>query len=102
MLNTVRATVTPSGTIVFDEAVNLVRPTAVLVTLLDEAVAELGLEAAKREALVRTFEASGKTVAEFSDMYGLDAAEVARVVERVGREKAAAAAEALASQGVAG
>ena len=71
-------------------------------TLLDEAVAELGLEAAKREALVRTFEASGKTVAEFSDMYGLDAAEVARVVERVGREKAAAAAEALASQGVSG
>ncbi len=69
-------------------------------TLLDEAVAELGLEAAKRDALVRTFEASGKTVAEFSDMYGLDAAEVARVVERVGREKAAAAAAALASQGV--
>jgi len=60
--------------------------------LLDEAVAELGLEAAKREALVRTFEASGKTVAEFSDMYGLNAAEVTSVVERVGREKAAAAA----------
>jgi len=59
--------------------------------LLDEAVAELGLEAAKREALVRTFEASGKTVAEFSDMYGLDAAEVTSVVERVAREKAAAA-----------
>lgn len=38
MFNTVRATVTPSGTIVFDEAVNLVRPTAVLVTMLDEAV----------------------------------------------------------------
>lgn len=60
--------------------------------LLDEAVAELGLEAAKREALVRTFEASGKTVAEFSDMYGMNAAEVAGVVERVGREKAEAAA----------
>ena len=60
--------------------------------LLDEAVAELGLEAAKRDALVRTFEASGKTVAEFSDMYGLDAAEVTSVVERVAREKAAAAA----------
>ena len=59
--------------------------------LLDEAVAELGLEAAKREALVRTFEASGKTVAEFSDMYGMNADEVAGVVERVGREKAAAA-----------
>ena len=60
--------------------------------LLDEAVAELGLEVAKREALVRTFEASGKTVAEFSDMYGLNAAEVTSVVERVGRGKAAAAA----------
>ncbi|MCK2088619.1 hypothetical protein MXC99_10595 [Thauera aromatica] len=40
MLNTVRATVTPSGTIVFDEAVHLVRPTAVLVTLLEEAVVD--------------------------------------------------------------
>jgi hypothetical protein len=38
MLNTVRATVTPEGTIVFDEAVDLVRPTAVLVTLLEEPV----------------------------------------------------------------
>jgi hypothetical protein len=36
MLNTVRATLTPAGTIIFDEAVHLTRPTAVLVTLLDE------------------------------------------------------------------
>ena len=64
-------------------------------TLLDEAVAALGLEAAKREALARTFAASGKTVAEFSDMYGLNAAEVAGVVERVAGEKAAIAAVAL-------
>lgn len=40
MLNTFRATVTPAGTIIFDEAVNLAHPTAVLVTLLDEPVAE--------------------------------------------------------------
>lgn len=40
MLNTVRATVTPAGTIIFDEAVHLEYPTAVLVTLLDEPVVE--------------------------------------------------------------
>lgn len=39
MLNTVRATVTSEGTIIFEEAVHLVHPTAVLVTLLDEPVA---------------------------------------------------------------
>ena len=69
-----------------DEAANI---------LLDEAVAELGLEAAKRDALIRTFEASGKTVAEFSDMYGLNAAEVTGVVERVASEKAALASVAI-------
>jgi hypothetical protein len=37
---------------------------------------------------VRTFEANGKTVAEFSDMYGMNAVEVASVVERVGRSGA--------------
>jgi len=40
MLNTVRATVLPSGTIIFDEEVHLARPTVVLVTLLDETVVE--------------------------------------------------------------
>jgi hypothetical protein len=40
MLNTVRATVTPAGTIIFDETVHLAHPTAVLVTLLDEPVTE--------------------------------------------------------------
>lgn len=39
MLKTVRATVTPSGSIVFDEPVNLIRTTAVLVTFLDEQAA---------------------------------------------------------------
>ena len=40
--------------------------------LLDEAFAELAEQAAKRDALLRMFEASGKTVAEFADMYGMD------------------------------
>lgn len=44
--------------------------------VLDEALARLGEQAAKREALRRAFQASGKSVAEFADMYGMDEAEV--------------------------
>lgn len=36
MLKTFRATIMPSGAIVFDEPVNLTRTTVVLVTFLDE------------------------------------------------------------------
>jgi sRNA-binding protein len=55
---------------------------------LDDALAELARQAAKREALMRAFEASGKTEAEFADMYGMDPKEVARVLNRVRRDKA--------------
>lgn len=51
--------------------------------LLDDALAELRVQAAKREALVRAFNASGKTTAEFADMYGMKLAEVDGVLERV-------------------
>ena len=61
-----------------DEAANAV---------LDEALAELGILAAKREALVRAYEASGKTVAEFADMYGMKPAEVTDALERVSASK---------------
>ena len=50
--------------------------------LLDEAFAEVGARTAKREALQRAFEASGRTVAEFAEMYGMDPAEVGRILER--------------------
>ena len=62
--------------------------------LLDEAFSELGAQAAKREALRKTFEASGKTVAEFSDMYGMDPDEVSETLERarLAQEVQAAAA----------
>jgi len=50
--------------------------------VLDEAFAELGARTAKREALLRAFEASGRTVAEFAEMYGMDPAEVGRTLER--------------------
>jgi sRNA-binding protein len=50
--------------------------------VLDEAFAEVGAKTAKREALLRAFEASGRTVAEFAEMYGMDPAEVGRTLER--------------------
>jgi ProP effector len=49
---------------------------AVATEALDEAFAGLGEKAARREALQRAFQASGKTVAEFADMYGMDPAQV--------------------------
>ena len=55
----------------------------VSITLLEEAFAELAAQAAKREALMRAFEASGKTEAEFADMYGMYLAEVSLMLGRV-------------------
>jgi len=59
--------------------------------VLDDALVDLKMEAAKREALARTFDASGKTVEEFCDMYGMDPAEVTRVLSRVRDDEAARA-----------
>jgi ProP effector len=53
--------------------------------LLDEALAEAGRRAAKGEALLRAFTASGKSEAEFADMYGMDPREVAATLERARR-----------------
>jgi len=60
--------------------------------MLDEAVAELGRQAARREALLRAFEASGKTEAEFADMYGLGPKDAARQLAQARRERTPAAA----------
>lgn len=59
--------------------------------LLDAAFAELAEHAAKRDALLRAFAASGKTIAEFSDMYGMNPAEVAQTLERARAGQAALA-----------
>jgi ProP effector len=48
------------------------------VAALDEAFGELAQQAARREALKRAFEASGKSIEEFADMYGMALAEVRR------------------------
>lgn len=44
--------------------------------LVDEAWSELAAQSARREALVRAFQASGQPVEVFADMYGLDLAVV--------------------------
>ena len=48
--------------------------------LLDEALAMVGQKAARQEALVRAFKASGKSVEEFAEMYGVDASDVAALL----------------------
>ena len=56
-----------------DEAANAV---------LDEAMAEASARAAKTEALLTAFKASGKTVEVFADMYGMDPRAVSRMLAR--------------------
>jgi ProP effector len=59
--------------------------------LLDEALAVAAERRAKDEALLRAFEASGgATVEAFAEMYGLDAREAARSLERARRLKSSA------------
>ena len=69
--------------------------------LLDAAFTELAEQAAKRDALLRMFEASGKTVAEFADMYGMNPDEVAHTVERARATQAAAAQAAATAEAAA-
>ncbi|GAA4358421.1 hypothetical protein GCM10023165_53300 [Variovorax defluvii] len=60
---------------------------------LDEAFAELGERNARREALRRAFEASGRGVDEFAEMYGMDPAEVRRALKGPRRQAAASTGE---------
>lgn len=48
--------------------------------LLEEALAIVAQRGARREALQNAFRASGKTVAEFAEMYGLDPKEATRLL----------------------
>ena len=51
--------------------------------VLDAALSELKLEAARREALIRAFQASGKPEAEFADMYGVKLAQLQAVLASI-------------------
>ena len=50
--------------------------------ILDEAMADLASRVARDQALLQAFEASGKTVNEFADMYGLHPIEAAATLNR--------------------
>lgn len=60
--------------------------------LLDAVLAESDGRAARGEALLRAFTASGQSLEAFADMYGLDPREAARTLEQARRAKAPAAA----------
>ena len=48
--------------------------------MLEEALAAVGQKEARREAMRNAFKASGKTVAEFAEMYGLDPGEAKKLL----------------------
>ncbi|UVH56537.1 ProQ/FINO family protein [Variovorax paradoxus] len=62
--------------------------------VVDEALAELAQQAAKREALLRAFEASGRSEQEFADMYGMKHGDVTRTLQRARADREAPAAPA--------
>lgn len=62
--------------------------------LTRDALAEAARQAAREEALLRTFEASGKSLAEFADMYGLHVLDANRTLERARARLSRAAAPA--------
>ena len=55
--------------------------------VVDEALAELAQQAAKREALLRAFEASGRSEQEFAEMYGMKPGDVARTLQHARAER---------------
>ena len=59
--------------------------------LLDEAFAELAERSARDEALLRAFEASGKSLEEFADMYGMDPRAVTRTLSGARQRRVAVA-----------
>jgi len=52
----------------------------VAVVALNEAFAEIGEHAARREALRRAYQASGQSVEAFAEMYGMKLAEVRKLL----------------------
>ena len=61
-------------------------------TLLEEAFAEWAERAAKDEALLRAFDASGQTLEAFADMYGMAPRVVGQTLERARRHRSLVAA----------
>jgi sRNA-binding protein len=62
--------------------------------ILEEAFAEWAARNAKAEALLRAFEASGSTLEQFADMYGMDPRSTGQQLERARKLAAAKVAQA--------
>jgi sRNA-binding protein len=60
--------------------------------MLEEVLSEAAARAAKDEALLRAFEASGQALDAFADMYGMDPREAARTLDRARHRRTATAA----------
>lgn len=65
--------------------------------ILEEAFAEWAARNAKAEALLRAFEASGSTLEQFADMYGMDPRSTGQQLERARKLAAAAQGNPSAS-----
>ena len=65
--------------------------------VVDEALAEIAQQAAKREALLRAFEASGRSEQEFAEMYGMKPGDVARTLQHARAERQPPAAATAAA-----
>ncbi|KAF1050296.1 ProQ/FINO family protein [Xylophilus sp.] len=63
---------------------------AAVTALVDEALAEVAVRAAKDEAVLRALDASGQSPEAFADMYGLDVRTVRQALERAGKRAPAA------------
>jgi sRNA-binding protein len=61
-------------------------------TMLDEVLSEVAARAAKEEALLRAFEASGQAVDAFAAMYGMDPRSAAQTLERARHRRPVTAA----------
>lgn len=86
------AAVEASGLSPDDYAMAVRTPDEAASAALDEALGEVRSRSAKSVALVRAFDASGKSLAEFADMYGMEPAEVTKAVLRVRRQQQTSAA----------
>lgn len=73
-----------SGLSCADFEVRIPSTDEISVALLQEAVASFQQSLAKQSATARAFGASGKTIEEFADMYGLAASDVAKALKIAG------------------
>lgn len=79
--NQLAAAYEKSGLARADYLARIGTPLDAISAVLDEAIAQVDRKRAKRAALVKAFESSGKSVEEFADMFGMPVSEVTAAVK---------------------